>query len=63
MVDPRLASIPEAVIELVPESVARELCVLAFRTDGTCVWALTEALRSFVNGESRWFAATRRISI
>jgi hypothetical protein len=38
MVDPRLASIPEAVIELVPESVARELCVLAFRTDGTRLW-------------------------
>ena len=38
MIDPRLASIPEAVIELVPESVARELCVLPFRTDGTCLW-------------------------
>ena len=38
MIDPRLASIPEAVIELVPESVARELCVLAFRTDGTFLW-------------------------
>ena len=37
MVDPRLASIPEAVIELIPESVARELCVLAFRTDATCL--------------------------
>jgi hypothetical protein len=38
MIDPRLASIPEAVIELVPESVVRALCVLPFHADGTCLW-------------------------
>jgi hypothetical protein len=38
MIDPRLASIPEAVLELVPESLARELCVLPFRSDGTRFW-------------------------
>jgi hypothetical protein len=35
MIDPRLGSIPDAVLELVPESVARELCVLPFRTNDT----------------------------
>jgi hypothetical protein len=38
MLDPRFVSIPEAVLELIPESVARDLCVLPFRSDGTCLW-------------------------
>jgi hypothetical protein len=38
MIDPLLVSIPEAVLELVPEPVARELCVLPFRTDDARLW-------------------------
>jgi hypothetical protein len=47
MVDPRLASIPEAVLELVPDSVARELCVLPFRVDDTCLWVFCPADPNF----------------
>ena len=52
MIDPQLASIPVAVIELVPESVARELCVLPFRTDGTCLWVFCPLDPDFAARES-----------
>ena len=63
MIDPRHIPIPEAVLEVLPATVAVETCVLPFRLEGDRVWLFCPSEHEFIAREEERlaFILNRRI--